>query len=574
MVNIRAGVVRDSFVAAVIVGGALVLGLVARQPSTLDPDVGPLVAVLAILLVVSELRPMQWHPRAGEFTASWGFAGAIALLAPAEVALAAVAVASLAGDVVTRKSPVRAAFNAGTLVLSLGAGIGVLQLLGARTSLVDGGHLSAWFLPQTLAFAGSVFLVNLSLMAAVVWLDRGLDVGQIVRNVLPQTAVDDLLLLVMAPVLAIIGLQSMALLPLPLLCIVAMHRTAHQASTSRVRASRDALTGLANRTEILEALAAAIPGGVTVAMIDLDEFKGVNDRLGHAAGDKVLGIVAKRLLAAVRPVDLVGRIGGDEFVVVLEGAVGHDARVSIERIQRQFRQPIEIDGVPVPVRASLGAASAPMDGIDPGTLLERADAALLLEKMHTRVAGDGRGRTVDTVTSSLTLLRSLKEALAASELSVVFQPQVAMPGGETVGFEALVRWERDGVTVLPADFVYAAEHTELIGELTDFVLDESLATCARWWHDDQQVRVSVNVSARSLADVRFVDTVRVSARAVRPARPGARGRVHRERPAGRPRRRPGHARGSAPTWAWPWPSTTSAPATRRSSTCAGCPSPG
>ncbi|WP_436795189.1 putative bifunctional diguanylate cyclase/phosphodiesterase [Actinospongicola halichondriae] len=483
-----------------------VLVAAGSRGADIAPDHRWFVGVLFALLVCSEIRPMQWHPRGGEFTASWGFAGALALVAEPVVGLAAIALASVIGDLVSRKRLDRIAFNSASLVLSLGAGVGVLHLAGAPDFVVAGA-IPWWYLGLTVSFAITVYVTNLALMATVIHLDRGVTVRSILEIAVPQSISDDLLLLAMSPVFAIVGLRSLPMLVLPLLAVVAIHRSARQAADSRVRATRDELTGLVHRDEFVDALAAAIPAGTVVVMLDLDGFKGINDRLGHAAGDRTLQIVAQRLSASVRPTDVVARVGGDEFAVVIEQTSGVEAQAAVERIRAAIRAPMEVDGVPLPLEVSLGVAESPIDGTDVETLLDRADTRMLTNKIGRR---EPNATIVPSFSSRLSLLRDLRAAITDDTLGVAFQPQIDLRTGQTVGFESLVRWRRDGKDVSPSEFVAAAEHTELIGPLTDHVLHRSLETCARWWGEGHEVPVSVNISSRSLIDPRFMDVVRSS----------------------------------------------------------------
>ncbi len=504
----RPRIARDAFVVATAALATGVAALAVQDLASVPPGARGLVLALALCLLVSEVRPMQWHPRAGDFTASWGFAGAAVLVAPVWVGMAGLAIASCAGDLVRRKPPVRVVFNAASLAASLGIGGLVLRQLWPSAPLTTShAPLGPGFVAAMVTFAVTVYVVNLALTATVIRLDRGVAVREVLAHVLRHSAVDDALLLLLAPVFAIVGLHSVLLVPLPALAVYAVHRSATQAAASRMRASVDGLTGLANRVELRDRLRAAIPGGATLVVLDLDGFKGVNDRLGHPAGDRVLEIAAQRLQAATRPDDVVARLGGDEFAVILHRAVGHDATASVERIRATLRRPFEIDGIPIPMSASVGRATAPLDSADVDELLDLADTAMLAEKMSNRALPEPGVERRETFASTLSLLRDLKRAIAADELVVEYQPQIDLVSERTVGFEALVRWRRNGETVLPGDFVHAAEHTELIGDLTEFVLAEALRTASMWWEMGEQIPVSVNVSARSLTDPRFVDVV-------------------------------------------------------------------
>lgn len=491
----------------VVVLAASALAAAAAVGGPLPADRTAIAITLTGLLVVSEMRPMQWHPRGGEFTASWGFAGALAMLVPAVYAMAALLVASIFGDLVSRKPPDRVLFNASSLTLSLGAGIAMLHALHFD-QLADGSSIPWWAIVTTAVFAVTVFMTNLGLVATIIHLDRGVPIRTIVTTAVPQSLADDLLLLAMSPVFAVVGLRSLPMLVLPLVAVVAVHGSARRAAESRIAATRDGLTGLVHREEFVSAVEGTIPSGGTIVMLDLDGFKAINDRFGHAAGDQTLEIVAKRLLGAVRPTDVVARVGGDEFAIVIELPAGRDSDAAVERIRTAVQAPLEIDGVPLPLQASVGVATAPEHGTDVDALLDRADSEMLTIKLQRRGVLPTHTTEGSSFASQLDLLRSLRRALDEDDLEVAYQPQVEIFSGETVGFEALVRWRRDGELVGPNEFIAAAEHTELIRPLTDRVLGQALEACAGWWHRGDRLPVAVNVSARSLLDPRLVHTIR------------------------------------------------------------------
>ncbi len=178
----------------------------------------------------------------------------------------------------------------------------------------------------------------------------------------------------------------------------------------------------------------------------------------------------------------------------------------MERVRSVLERSVDIQGVAVPVTAAFGVVSSagPVEAAEP--LLRAAAHDLMSKKLAADSSGSARSETA--AVSAFPMLSDLGDALRNGELLVEYQPQVALTTGETVGFEALVRWRHHGRTIMPADFVYAAEHTDLISELTAFVFAESLQTCSRWWRSGHRIPVSVNVSVRSLTDPLFVEHVR------------------------------------------------------------------
>ncbi len=277
-------------------------------------------------------------------------------------------------------------------------------------------------------------------------------------------------------------------------------RLAHQAH-------HDPLTGLGNRRLFLERTAAA-RDRPAVLFIDLDDFKAVNDSLGHGAGDAMLGEIAGRLRDAVRPGDLVARLGGDEFAVLLDSGAGpEEAERVADRLRLALAAPVDVLGHRLQVRASIGIAAGDEDA---ATLLRNADIAMY----EAKAAGKDARRTYepamhDRVAARLELESRLHAALDGGEFEVHYQPIVDLGGG-TPAFEALVRWRHpDRGLVPPGDFIPAAERSGLIVELGSWVLGQACAFGARVaGRAGIPALVSVNLSPRQLEAPGLVDDVR------------------------------------------------------------------
>jgi diguanylate cyclase (GGDEF)-like protein len=290
------------------------------------------------------------------------------------------------------------------------------------------------------------------------------------------------------------------------LCLVAGYRLGR--ASSREEALRDVLTGLPNRAlftdRVERALMAAKREGThpVVMLLDLDRFKEVNDTLGHPAGDELLRLIGPRIASVLRSSDTVARLGGDEFGVLLPDAPSAGAGVEVaEKIMVALEAPFALDGVELEIGASLGIAVFPDHGEDVETLVQRADVAMY---------GAKAGRTGSEISAAdpLSLIGDLRRAMDEDELSVVYQPKVGLVSGEVEGVEALVRWRHpDHGLVLPADFVRHAEHTGLIRPLTMLVLDQALGQVAAWRDAGLDLRVAVNISARSLLDRSLADDI-------------------------------------------------------------------
>jgi diguanylate cyclase (GGDEF)-like protein len=291
-----------------------------------------------------------------------------------------------------------------------------------------------------------------------------------------------------------------------LLCLLAGYRLGR--ASSRDEALRDVLTGLPNRAlftdRVERALMAARRDGShpVVMLLDLDRFKEVNDTLGHHAGDELLRLIGPRIASVLRSSDTVARLGGDEFAVLLPDAPSSAAGVEVaEKILQALAAPFAVEGAELEVGASLGVAAYPTHGEDVETLVQRADVAMY---------GAKAGRTGSEVSAPdpLAVVGDLRRAMDEDELTVVYQPKVDLVTGDVEGVEALVRWRHpDRGLVLPGSFVGHAEHTGLIRPLTLHVLDEALRQVAAWRDGGLDLRVAVNVSARSLLDRSLADDI-------------------------------------------------------------------
>jgi diguanylate cyclase (GGDEF)-like protein len=288
-------------------------------------------------------------------------------------------------------------------------------------------------------------------------------------------------------------------------------RLRRQASINAYLASHDALTELPNRAYFAERAQAALEAATAelhtaVAVFDLDRFKDVNDTLGHATGDELLITLGNRLAQGARKDDVVARLGGNEFAVVLTGL--HGAGEAVERLsvlRAQLNQPVVAGGLPVTMEASVGFAMTPEDGPNVDVLLQRAELAMYVAKQkhlgiaHYRPAYE----TYDSCT--LALMAELGTAIATDELVLHYQPKGDIHTGRVTAVEALVRWNHPTRGLLyPDAFVPAAEQTDLIDELTRWVVRTALTTLPSL-DASGTLAVAINISARSLIRPDFAD---------------------------------------------------------------------
>ncbi|HEY6515300.1 MAG TPA: EAL domain-containing protein [Steroidobacteraceae bacterium] len=302
---------------------------------------------------------------------------------------------------------------------------------------------------------------------------------------------------------------------------------AHQAELERHVAERtqqlhhlahhDPLTQLPNRRQLAGRLAGALARArqtgrrVALLFVDMDNFKSLNDTLGHNFGDRVLQGIAERLQAAAGPNSLVARLGGDEFTLLIE-----ELR-TVEEVERRaaalvatLQQPLTIEGRALATSASVGASLFPDHADDPEGLLRAADVALFRAKELGRNRfALYRAALYDAAAQRFRLEQSLRHAVEAGELLLMFQPEVALGDCEVTALEALLRWRKPGGRIATAtEFIHIAEKSGLIHELTGWVLRSATMTAAAWraagWHD---ARVAINVSPPQFFESDFVSHV-------------------------------------------------------------------
>jgi diguanylate cyclase (GGDEF)-like protein len=283
------------------------------------------------------------------------------------------------------------------------------------------------------------------------------------------------------------------------------------------QATHDTLTGLPNRTLIVDRIEQLLTRNRrantygAALFIDLDDFKNVNDSLGHEAGDRLLVLVGARMKAALREVDTIGRVGGDEFVVLLDGSSAMSApEVVAQRLLDAMREPFELDGslLPLIVNTSIGIAVG--DRPSGSVLLRDADVALYQAKAK------GKNKYVffdqkmeDAIGHRLALEFDLRSALSDRQFRLFYQPLYALEDLTIVGVEALLRWEHPKLGLLgPDEFIPALERTGQIRDVGAWVLHEACAQVALWHQRGDPLYLAVNVSGRQFDDHALIDQIR------------------------------------------------------------------
>jgi len=297
-----------------------------------------------------------------------------------------------------------------------------------------------------------------------------------------------------------------------------VRRLAERTRQLRELAEHDPLTGLPNRRELFTLLNAAIERSladgtqVGVFFIDIDNFKYINDSMGHAFGDRVLVSFAQRLQATTKSVGFAARLGGDEFTVVFDSAqTSDDIRAAGISIVQAFQQPLTVDNRDIIVSVSVGASIYPDHEKNSEALLKAADAALFRAKVMGRSQlSVFTPELLQAAAAKFTTEQGLRRAVERGEFELVFQPEISVETLDTALVEALIRWRMpDGTLASPGQFLAIAEESGLIMEISDWVLQSAIEAAAHWYNGAwPEVRVSINVTPRQLFDAGFVERLR------------------------------------------------------------------
>ncbi len=490
------------------------------------PTAHVLMGVLAVLAIVAQHFPVRLAP-GHKVDLSLAVYFACLLLFGTAVSVILVGVAQLAGGgtLALRRNPAsgkrlrsvrNVLFNASQLVVATAcAGLVLAAWSPHRPPAPLDDVADLWVLP---AAAAALYLVNSAAVAVMVGLQRGQNpaAGWLAsqRERGPQYAV----LFFLGLIVALLGTRSHwapLLVAVPgALVYLSFERAGEMLAERQTvaaqrahEATHDPLTGLANRTlfhaRLTEALRHAGPRPESVALLflDLDNFKAINDSLGHAAGDRALAVVGARLLAAVRTGDLVARFGGDEFAALLADLPDvQEASAVARRLATSMRAPIVVEGHELAISMSIGIAVATA-ATTLDDLLRDADTALY----RAKAAGKGRHVTFSTsmradVTHRLALETALRHALERQEFVLHYQPKIMPTTNEIVGVEGLVRWAHpERGIVLPEEFIPVLEETGMILPLDAWVLAEAARQGQVWqarYPHDPPLLICVNLSAR------------------------------------------------------------------------------
>jgi diguanylate cyclase (GGDEF)-like protein len=471
--------------------------------------------VLAGLVLLGELFPIQVHGQVGEETFSTPFAFALLLsYGITEVVVVQVA-ASLAADLIRRRPVDRIVFNLAQLAICWVAAGLALDLAGG-TGLRDGTGLTAGDLPAIALAAVVFFATNSTLPRIAEALLQKSSIGDHLRGDLVFRSWSAGTQFALGPPVAVVAEHWLYLVPLLALPMAAVLLASKQTSEMEHLALHDPLTALPNRALLLQAITRAL--GVphhddtqetALLVVDLDRFRDVNDTLGRAQGDAVLKEVAARLKRSVRATDLVSRVEGDRFGILLsEVPRTGDAERAAQKVLIALSRHFDVAGASLSVDATVGIACAPTHALDADLLLQRAEAAMYRAKRAQSRCEFFSPDIEDEAPRRLILVTALKRAIDVRSITMHYQPKFELESRRVVGVEALARWTDPVVgPVLPTTFVPLAERTGLAEPLTELALEIAATDARRWLDDGFYTPVAVNVPATVLLDPNFPDLV-------------------------------------------------------------------
>ncbi len=487
--------------------------------------------MIAALAVVVDLRPFNAPGQRLDATVFPSIAFTFALLVgfgPAP-AIAVQAAAVVVSSIRLRHPPWRAVFNAARYALAFSAaGLMLAVLRVPALAAAPAGSPPTLSSPRVVAILLAAvvwFGVSEVLVTTAGWLRCGGGWRRGLTDDLHQEALSTLGLLGLGPLVVAAGNVSAMLVPVMLVPLYAVNELARYTESEKRKALRDDLTGLPNRRALYGELRTQVrahserfarlpddPRRMALLLLDIDQFRRVNEALGHTVGDRLLGAVAERLRETVGTDGFVARLGGDEFGVFAPRLADQAAAgILAERVAHALAEPVTLDGLPLDVTAAIGVAMHPDHGSDNTTLLRRAEVAMYDAKERGAAYAVYTPDSDQNSVERLELLADLRRALEvgrADEVALFYQPQIQMSTGEVVGVEALLRWDhpRRGL-VSPQHLIKVAEHTAVMRLLTERVVEDAVGQLAKWRAQGQVLRVSINVSVRDLHRPEWVDQI-------------------------------------------------------------------
>ena len=497
------------FVSGVILAASAAVLALFRAGPVLIPHRWLELSLFAFLVCICEIKPVTVARAGGvqEVVASATFSFAIFLTFGPLPAIAAQAIASLIGDVAGKKHALKVAFNVAQYVLAWAIpGLVFQAILGGRA--LGAGTEFTWRWTAALLVAGvTYFLCNSALVGMIIALTTRSSLWLGVTGMVKREASSDVVLLALSPIVVVAAERSLVLLPVLLLPVLAVYRSALLSAEKEHQAMHDALTDLPNRLQFTEVIGRRLENAKSkstrgaVLLIDLDRFKEVNDTLGHQTGDALLCQIGPRIQPVLPEGGVVARLGGDEFAVMVPDVAADDAVRIGQAIVDILEPPFRLDEFNLEVQASIGIAIFPDHGTSADVLIKQADIAMYFAKGRNSGIEIYNAEHDQNSRRRLSLLSELRTALVNGELVMFYQPKLDLSTGKVTSVEALVRWHHPLFGLIPpAEFVPFAEHTGLIRPLTSFVLRTAVTQARIWFDAGIDTAVAVNLSARSLHD--------------------------------------------------------------------------
>jgi len=495
--------------------GAVVLLWVRGPVARID---GRWVALglLTLLVCIFESTPVTVARSGGRqaIIASTTFTFAMFAMFGPVPAIVAQAVASIICDARNHKGLLKGVFNVAQHTLSWAlAGLAFGAILGDDAWTVQSEFTPRWALAMVVA--GAVhFITNNLIVASIMSISGDLPLASSVREIVVEEAPSDVVLLALAPIVVLAMEQSVILLPLLILPVIAVYRSARLSEEKEHQALHDGLTDLPNRLQFTSLMERRVDQGRNrvatgaVLLIDLDRFKEINDTLGHQAGDKLLCLVGPRIRTALPPGGDIARLGGDEFAVLVPDVDVEQAEAIGRTIVQSLLHPFRVDTFNLDVEASIGIAMFPEHGTTADQLIKQADIAMYVAKCRQSGVEVYDAEQDQNSRRRLSLLSELRSAITSGEVVLYYQPKLDLMTDQVTGFEALVRWHHPTFGLIsPEEFVPFAEHTGLIKPLTTYVIRTAVAQAKVWLATGADIDVAVNLSARSLHDGAITEDV-------------------------------------------------------------------
>jgi diguanylate cyclase (GGDEF)-like protein len=490
----------------------------AHRSATLRPTNVGIFALFSALALLAELRPLSWlgPSKKYEISSSWTFFLCLFFSAPIPVAAGAMFGIVLAISAVRRRRMLFNLINASMGPLALATVTLAVEAAGSSPILrfATGPFDQRWVV-GTVAIGAMGFAVDLVMASIGAAIHLRVSSLRFLQDAIANVMAIHAMPIGLAPAFILVTRTSWLAGALLTLTVGALYRTTETALSQRHEATHDPLTSLSNRRSFHDQAAVAIAvaarreHALFVLQLSIDGFKSLNDRLGRAVGDDVLQKVAERLQDDRRAGDLVARLDANDFAILLPGPCSADeARTVADRIIERLQTPLELAGVPLKTTVSIGMVEFPAHGEDIDTLLSKADMALYRAKKANKGPETYTDDLSRTGPSRMMLAGEIQEAMRRGEFFLAYQPKLDLHSGAFIGVEALVRWlHPERGTLYPDAFIPTAEQTDLMQDLTEYVMDRALQQCALWRGEGLYVTMAVNVSARNLHDHDFVDMV-------------------------------------------------------------------